>query len=195
VPAIEKALKDSDKDVRLAAIEVTGKFGADAKTAAAALAQAVSDAELRKGALVALGKIGAPAAKDAAGVIANALKGAPKEDRVLMLDTLAALKPTTAEMKAVHPKMMALVDETDDNLRDKVVDAFVKIGKPAVGGLTGSLSSTNSLHRQEAARALGEIGPPAKDAVPALQQRAFSDTEDKRVRAACARALISIQGR
>ena len=54
------------------------------------------------------------------------------------------------------------------------------------------LNIRNSFHQRQAIRMLGEIGPPAKDAVPELTKLLNSD--DRHTRAAAAEALTRIDG-
>ena len=59
--------------------------------------------------------------------------------------------------------------------------------------LTAGLTSDLPVARQGAAEALGQLGPAAKEAVPALEKMATSD-KDKAVRAAAEKALALIHG-
>jgi HEAT repeat protein len=195
VKPLTAAAHDASAPVRQAAVEALGKIGPDAKEAAPALTKAAEEPELRKAALTALAQLG-PAAHEAAPAVAGVLKGAAKEDRLLALDALAALKPSTAaEVKEVVPKVTALFEEKEEDVRDKAVEALGKIGKPAVGQLGRLLGNNNAQIRLEAARALEAIGTDAAGAANLLAVHIQAPGEDPRVREACAKALAKIQGR
>jgi HEAT repeat protein len=68
----------------------------------------------------------------------------------------------------------------------------VKIGEPAALPLAGLLDHTNVLVRYLAATSLGEIGPPAKAAAPALRKRMLDAAEDGSVRIETACALCRV---
>ena len=72
--------------------------------------------------------------------------------------------------------------------------ALAQIGAPAVPTLVGALDSDEISVRQSAIEALGEIGPEARDAVPALTQIVTTD-ESTAVKYAARKALASIQPR
>jgi hypothetical protein len=79
--------------------------------------------------------------------------------------------------------------EPDDVIRD-----FKELGPAGVSALGEALSNDERWYvRQQAARALGGIGPAAKDAVPALTDR-LKD-EHQHVREAAAEALKKIRGK
>jgi HEAT repeat protein len=69
--------------------------------------------------------------------------------------------------------LVSLLTETRVDIQEQAVSILSKLGADASGSvaaLTELLANGNSPVRQAAARALGEIGPPAKSAAPALQQ-------------------------
>lgn len=90
---------------------------------------------------------------------------------------------------AVATLVEALGDDYFD-VRAGSAAALVRMGAPAVPYLGRALSSTNYHPRIYAARALGEIGPPAGPAVPELG-KALSDKAGD-VRCAAAQAILSI---
>lgn len=75
-------------------------------------------------------------------------------------------------------------------IKETIVDALGRIGRPAIPSLIESLADPQAPTRIEAAQALARIGPPAADAVPALTT-ALADG-DPDVRLAAARALGQI---
>jgi len=62
-------------------------------------------------------------------------------------------------------------DEREE-IRDAAHDAIVQIGAPLVPGFLSALEEKDPQTRIHAARGLGFIGSPAKDALPALRKRA-----------------------
>lgn len=88
----------------------------------------------------------------------------------------------------VSPLIGALGD--DDAFKERaIVEALVKIGKPAVKPLIGALGDENELTREAAAKALGRIGDPY--AVTALRKVAEKD-ENYYVRSAAKEAIERI---
>jgi HEAT repeat protein len=70
------------------------------------------------------------------------------------------------EAKDAVPQLVKLLGH--NHLRRDASVALVKIGAAAVPALTEALQDQNVLVRSEAARILGQIGPEAKQSVPAL---------------------------
>ena len=90
--------------------------------------------------------------------------------------------------------MPALVDKMRDaGLRWEIQQAILRIDRAAVPHLVKGLEHAQALHRMNAARALGHLGPKARIAVAALE-KALKD-EDERVVKMARGALESIRGR
>src|SRR5262249_53726003 len=66
------------------------------------------------------------------------------------------------------PVLVASLNDPDENVRQAVTGALARIGKPAVPALTKSLSASEPRTRRHACLALGQIGPDARAAPPAL---------------------------
>jgi HEAT repeat protein/S1-C subfamily serine protease len=189
VDDVVRLLKDPRPDVRRAAVDALGGMGTGAKSAARSVAEALSDPELRKNALAALGKIGPSGAHEALPVLAGLLKDGDKEARLEALAALAALKPSGADAREPLRRVVALFGESDEELRDRAVETLAKLGKAALPALGTALNDRASpAVRLGAARALGEIGPPARDLQQQLVAHAAAD-QDPDVRQACAKAL------
>lgn len=77
-----------------------------------------------------------------------------------------------------------------DDFRQEAASALAKIGPRAVPALMEALHSDNTLIREGAVRALGEIGPQAKQAVPWLL--AAKGDNDNRIRFRAAVALWKV---
>jgi HEAT repeat protein len=79
--------------------------------------------------------------------------------------------------------------------RQQAFAALVKIGPPAVPALAALLRESATWDvRWKAAEALGEIGPAARDAVPALADALRDGTQNWVVRVAALRALARVAG-
>jgi HEAT repeat protein len=90
----------------------------------------------------------------------------------------------------VAPALVAALAEKDD--RQAAFLALIDIGKLAVPDLTKGLGNKNQFVRLWSAHALGRIGPDASEAVPALRERARSDTSVS-VRDAAQAALAKVR--
>jgi HEAT repeat protein len=194
VSALVQALQDRNGRVRQSALEGLAGIGPDAKDSVSDVVKALKDPtkEVRRAAANALGKIGPAAAHEAAPALAGLLGGADKDDQVAALAALPGLKPTGRDGKDVYAKAVALFDDPDEQLRQKAVDALARVGKAAVPALENALGNTSKEVRLRAAQALGEIGPPAKDASQILSLHVQGD-QDADVRQACGQALAKIQ--
>jgi HEAT repeat protein len=165
VPALIDELKDPSPEYRHEVEFALGAIGPDAKAAVPALIKEMQDEDprVRRTACYALGKIG-PAASEA---IPTLQKNLTSDDKLLKLASIWAL------------------------LRIEVGDQPIQ--KMAIEPLTKALEeSDRDLVKIEAARALGDIGPMAKEAVPALEKQ-VKESESPEVRTAASEALKKIK--
>lgn len=143
VPALTKALTDENEHIRDISATSLRVIGPDAKDAIPALIKLLGDNSTFRTAQGALGSIGKAAIPDLI-----ALFPEPKEDS------------ETKEAKDIRWR-----------IRRRAISVFGAIGGVAVPDLIEVLKSERSgLSQDFAAEALGDIGPAAKDAVPALIQ-------------------------
>jgi hypothetical protein len=164
-------MKSAEVDTRREAVLALAELGDRAKEGIPDLAQAVLDKDrsLRLAALDALKKL-AGDAKPAVPNLAKALSSMDAATRQKAIQVLAALGPDA------QPAASALVALLADKEHwEPASQALVRIGKGAVPALTKGLDSSSALTRQKSARCLGEIGPDARDALPALTARAQTD--------------------
>jgi HEAT repeat protein len=167
-----KQLKNNDSDLRREAAKRLGEMGADAQKAGPALVTAVkSDKDLfvRRFAAQALGAVGADP-KIAVPALTSLLKEDTKELTEAAIGSLG---------KMGADGVSALVDALKKNGTAKKEKGKKK--GPATPDRTAFL-------RAKATQALGEIGPSAKDAVPALVEA----LKDASIRADAATALGNI---
>jgi vesicle coat complex subunit len=125
------------------------------------------DAEVRRNAALGIGSIG-PEAKAATPALVPVLKDSDKNVRVA---AATALWRMGSAAKAAAPGLVeALKGDEETQVRMMAAYALGKIGaeKDVVVSLAGVLRSDAVVVRRAAAFALGEIGPPAKEAVSDL---------------------------
>ena len=97
-------------------------------------------------------------------------------DREKAIEALGALGPEAAEAAPYILQAVAHVYALDDFVNDRDIPgipsaartALAKIGPAALTYLVEGLGKGDDLVRWVAAESLGDIGPPAKDAIPAL---------------------------
>ncbi len=165
VPALIDELKDPSPEYRRQVEFALATIGPDAKAAVPALVKELNDEDprVRRTACYALGKIG-PAAADA---LPELQKNLTSDDKLLKLVSLWAM------------------------LRIKVGDQVIE--KMAIQPLIKALEETDhDLVKIEAASALGDIGPMAAEAIPALE-KLTGDAESPEVRKAAAEAIKKIR--
>jgi HEAT repeat protein len=170
VPSLIEALKDKEVAVTSRAASALGKVGPAARAAAPALIAALKDRHkdfiTRANAARALGKIGAEA-KTAVPVLVEALADKEDDVRPKAADALADLGPEARD--AVPALRQAFQKHKGDIFfAPNIVDALGHIGKPAVPALVEVLKSGHEGVGEMAAKALGKLGPEAREAVPDL---------------------------
>jgi HEAT repeat protein len=160
LPTLREALRDADLEVRVAAGEALTKLDPttplDDLVAELTKALGGADESQRKQAAEALGRLG-PAAKSAVPLLVKLLKSGSPEQRDQAVRALGGLGPAAREA------VPALIEALQDRETDRQMAADRAASK--LRGLTLDLGLSV---RAAAADALGEIGPEAKPAVPAL---------------------------
>ncbi|MBL7133421.1 MAG: DUF1287 domain-containing protein [Phycisphaerae bacterium] len=190
-PALIQALKQRNEPVAKWAAQVLGEIGPAAKDAVPALIDALKggDWEMRCCAAEALGRIG-PGAKAAVPALIDVLKGGDWDVRYYAAGALGRIGPAA---KAAVPALEEALKDKDGNVRYAAAAALARLGLPDRGlpVLIALLKGKSSILGKYAAMALGEIGAPAKAAIPALKE-ALEDREAD-VRYAATDALKKIQ--
>lgn len=163
--AMADALHDKSERVRVWASYTIADFGAKALPVAPALIEALHDesAEVRAVAAGALGDL-RPAAARAAVPLCHAMRD---RDECVRREALHALCNLHPEEKAVVSILLDNLNDPDQDIRldNAIVLAHMR-PELAIKPLCDALASPDSA--AEAAAALGEIGPGARTAVPAL---------------------------
>ena len=178
-PLGQAAVSDADPEIRLEAIKSIGRLGPAGAPAAPVLVQASRDriAFVRRGAVTAIGAVGAATPETL-----EALMHALVDPDAAVIDN-AAHSLLELGAPAVGPLTQSLKDP-DVGLRQMAVltlSGGIRFGKlrpippETVTALIETLGDASADIRDEAARALADLGPQAKDALPALRQMAASD--------------------
>lgn len=169
----EARLKSSDGRERVKALRVIGYFGKDGAAAVPELAAALSDgsAEVRRaaaGSLSLMGQWSVPALP----ALAKALSDGDAYVRCLSAIALQGMGPKAAP---AVPQLIPALSDPNNYVRSPAAAALGAIGTPgidAVHALAERLLSKNEdgFVLASVAYALGEIGPAAREALPALRQ-------------------------
>lgn len=169
VPDLIKALKENDEDVRLNAAITLGKIG---KAAVGELTELLpsENEDVRFYSVWALGWIGADA-KAAAPAVIRALADKSEGVRRKAAFALGRIAP---DPETAVPALINALDDKQEDVCQAAADGLSKIGAPAVKALIEALTGPEKV-RQHAANALGEIGPDAKAAIPALKELLLAD--------------------
>ncbi len=196
VPGLVAALKH--ENVRDEVAHILGQIGPAAAPATEALANLVADKDEQTAheATLALAKIG-PGAKAAVPALVKALASGEGPNTPAVAYTLGRIGPDAA---AAEPALAKLLKSSNTGVALAGAWALVQI-RPAsaelaaqtLPALTAGLAHREPLARLGAAEALGQLGPAAKTAVPALK-KIVSDEEDPAVCDAAAKALALITG-
>ncbi len=192
LPALLRALDDSDKQVWANAFAAIAAIGSDAAEAVPKLVDSFDsrkDSSFRQRdkaqkvmrAAHALSRIG-EAARPA---LIGALKA---NDTGLRLGAAKALGGMAANARDAIPALIENLGHGDEDLRNEVVETLGLIGADAVAPLENSLAGPDARVRGGSARALAVIGAPASSAGQALLAQAKAEKEPE-VRAAILGAL------
>lgn len=174
-----------------AAQSLASGYGAEAKTAAAALSKFVdaSEPDIRLPAIAALRNIG-PQAKVALPALRKAFLDGQRDQVILA----RALLNIEREPNDVVPTLVKCLEQKATSKRDRIVALLGDLGPwaaPGVPALVEALDDKSGLSKTSVIEALGMIGPPAAMAVPKLCDLLRHD-EDEYVRSYAAEALGNI---
>jgi HEAT repeat protein len=157
-------LKSPDETTRLQAIDELGSQGTEAAEAVAPLVALLKDPSptVRAHAAGALGQIGAPA-KPAASALVDLLADSDATVRRQAIRALGAIHPGP---QVTVPLFVKLMDDADPGVRMRVLQTVAEVGQQAVPALIEALKNEKAAYW--ACLVLRDIGPAAREAVPAL---------------------------
>ena len=174
-------LKNTSGTERVRLLYAIGEFGPDGATAIPDLNLALRDesAETRAAALTSLGKIGSDNPASLAG-LKRALTDSDPRIRGL---ACLALKSGGPKASPAVAQLAAELSDPVESVRVVAADALGAIGRgasPAAAALAARLTDKNEgrFVSRSAMQALGNIGPGAKVALPALREMAQKDGPD-----------------
>lgn len=164
VPALTKLLGHGDAAVRGHAAKALGAIGPSSAPALAALTKSLgdSDATVRAYAAYAVGQLG-DEAKSAGAALARALADTDPLVRRQALKAVRAIRP---DPEVMAPALTAMLKAATPHETARVLDCLAEFGVEAVPGMIRWLKAPETTYW--ACLVLSEIGPAAKDAVPAL---------------------------
>ncbi len=193
VPKLTQCLQDDQILVRNAALQAFHRLGPIGREASPIVLKLAQDPQpfTRKQALEALEQMGADA-RSVRPVVQAALKDPMPMVRIQALSLLAAVDPGSAELTAAAQQLLK-----DATTHTQALQVIGRMGARA-GPLTPTLvdllrQEPNVFQRRQLATLLGQIGPPARDAVPELV--AMLRDPDTFGRQAAVTALRSIGGK
>jgi HEAT repeat protein len=168
VPVLTALLASNDAGTRAEAARILGRLGPPARPALRALLPCLEDqdAKVRKEAEEAVLRV-VPGAGPEALPVLTALLGSPDaRTRARVAEILGHLGPPA------RPALLRCLEDQEAVVRRQAEEAVLRVVAGAVPealpGLLALLASPEPRTRAAAARVLGEIGPPARRALPAL---------------------------
>lgn len=165
------AERDRLETAQEAALHALGRLGTAAAAAVPAITRAASDRnpDIKLAAAGALGQIGAPA-QSAIPTLAQLLADRSEAVRKAAVRSLGQIDASWAADRGVVGIVTVLARQlhTAGSDRAHALSALVTIGAAAVPTLSEILQQGDRTEREHAAKALGEIGPVAKAAIPVL---------------------------
>jgi HEAT repeat protein len=170
IPVLSEALKDSQKDVRVAAAEGLTSLSTGQSSDLpifTALLKNQQDVEIRIQGARGLAKLGREA-KPALGDLIAAAKDSDKKVRKAVIEALGPFGP---EARNALPIFSEALKDNDKELRRAGLQALAKMGaesKNSIPAIRDLLKDPEL--RKEALATLGKLGPVAKDAVPAMAE-------------------------
>jgi HEAT repeat protein len=189
VPALVKALRDSNSHVRNEAFNVLVERIDQPAAAAALLEELLAPRGNHRGVVGAFRKVGR--ADELVPVVRRALKG----EAAVRDGGLQAVRELGPAAKDTAPELRALLQDASPVVRGRAAVALVEVGadaRDAVPVLLARLDDRDSRVRAEAARALGRAGGDARTVSPALEALLLLDYQD--VAEAAAEGLAALGG-
>lgn len=187
-------LHHKDSNVQKYAVKHLGNYGSSARKLIPEIRQLLNhkDDEVRLASAVAIGKVD-PSLRDE--VISIIFKLSQSKEYYIQMGAIEALFAFAPDEYPIMPKLLALTESNDIYDRINGVERILELDKTwnhqAIPILQEALKSDKACAQCRAAYLLGEIGPPAKAAVPSLMELINSHDED--VQGTALKALKKIQ--
>jgi HEAT repeat protein len=188
VPQLTKALGSPDEDVRWHAARALESIGPKAVSAAPALLKVLKDesANVRAHAARALGMLGDKQSSVIDG-LASLITDSDAQVRRSAIGAIARLDPGP---DVAIPLMVKVLDDADPAVKLPALQTLAEGGASVVPALVEALDHPQG--RYWATLVLAEVGPPAKDAVPALTKLLADQDPEVRMQVAMALAAIGV---
>ncbi|MFO0813288.1 MAG: HEAT repeat domain-containing protein [Gemmatales bacterium] len=166
------AVKNGDKDTRQACLQALGNLGKDVQPAmVSAVKDCMKENELKPACIDTLKKF-APNSKSSVVLLVELVKDEDSNIADAAANAIVDLGPAASGAVGELIKLMDIsgnrVTQADEQRVTKYANLLAKIGKTAIPTLRRGLAS-RSITRWGCVKALGEIGPPAREAVRDLQ--------------------------
>lgn len=191
-PWLEK-LRNSDPKVRCEALERLATMGADTERTVPAVLECLKDPDwvVREKADEVLDRI-VPGVEEAVPLLIEKLSDPCWFARQAAAEALGIIGPGAKE---AVPRLIEKFRQDNEIVRMRAAEALARIGKPAIPALIRILENVYgfSRDRELSVWSLGQMGPEASQAAPALLQALIRDENDL-VRQAAAEALTKIRG-
>jgi HEAT repeat protein len=199
VGPLSLALRHKDREVRYLAIQALEDLGVKSAPALPGILNAMLEAEepyekVRRMAPVIVRdlrrdrqEMNPPMAKQAVPALVQALKDSDQDVRTNAAWALIEFAKDEAIVEHLPAVGEALKDA---GARSSAAVILSRVGPRAVDVLTRALLHKDPETRRTACRVLGEIGPPARSALPALQ--AATEDKDAEVREEAQRAILNV---
>jgi len=160
-------LRSDNEAVKVKALDALGGEGEKAAEVAKRIEELLKDksAQVRAHAAMALGSIG-PAAKDSVPALAELLKDPDVMIRRTVVRAVRAIHPGP---KVMIPICVKLLEDPDPAIRARILNAIAENGVQAVPALIEALKDDKFAYW--ALLILRDIGPAAKDALPAITEK------------------------
>jgi HEAT repeat protein len=173
LPVVIDALKTEDSKIRLEALQTLRAIDRDAKSSRA-VAAILSDQDInvRNHAFGLLGSKFGPKAKEAVPELLKISKRATDpRDRVNAIDALHSIRPNVEELLPVLREALKAKEREIRVHAQSAIGQLGETGKDAVPDLIAAIKNAEDLHELGTiVDALGNIGPAAKPALPAINE-------------------------
>ena len=193
IPFLAEMVADPDAPNRIVAAETLGLLEAGTPAAVNALGEAALDPDeaMRHAALRALSQIGLPAEAVLPAILEQLATGDAKS-RQLAARTLGSIEYLEIE---AEDALVAALEDPEPAVQAAALAALVQSGaelpEGSIAKLTGFLTSLDTDARADTILALGQLGPQASEAFPAIEKALSDESSEIRHNAAWALGQVA----